>query len=120
MERLRHLNKASHNEEFFNSFDIDKTKFRDWIITGIFYAIHHYYDAYFAMANKHSESHDILDDWICNDNRITNTYGDYRELKQYRWKSSYWFKNFSPQEIKTIILPKFENIKKQISIYSHK
>lgn len=114
MERSRHLNKASHNEKFFNSLDIDKTEFGDWVVTGIFYTAHHYYDAYFAMTNKHSTSHDILDDWICNDNRITNTYESYRELKQYRWEASYRSKNFPSREIKNVILPKFEEIKKQI------
>ena len=114
MNRVRHLAKALHNENFFNSMNIDSTNFRDWIVTGIFYAILHRYEAYFANSNKHSPSHDISDDWIAQDSNLSATYDDYRELKQYRRDASYKSRNFSPQEIKTTILPIFESIKRQI------
>ena len=119
MDRLRHINKALHNEQYFGSFDIDNTKFPDWVVVGIFYATLHYYEAYFANFNKHSRDHGIYDEWIPNDTSIKNTYLDYRELKQYRWHATYRFRNFTPAEIKADILPKFENIKSRIlSIHS--
>jgi len=114
MIKARHLDKASHNEDFFKSLDINKTKFTDWIVNGIFYAAHHYLDAYFSGLNKHSSSHDILDDWIEKDNKISCIYLDYRELKQYRWRATYKSTNFTPVEIIEAILPKFHNVKKQI------
>ena len=114
MEKHRHLSKALHNEEFFKSFDLDKTKYRDWVIVGIFYTAIHYYEAYFSDSNKHSRTHDIADDWIAEDPKISDTYGDYRELKESRWYASYWSKIFTAQEIRDIILPKLYNIKKSI------
>ena len=110
MERVRHLSKAQHNKEFFESFDINKTKFRDWVVVGVFYTAIHYYEAYFANFGKHSRSHEISDDWILNDKGIEETYDDYRELKQYRWYASYRNKNFTPQEITNSIVPKLQNI----------
>lgn len=114
MERIKHLSKADHNEKFFQSLDIDKTNFRDWIVVGIFYSVVHYYEAYFALYKKHSTSHEISDDWISNDNNISDTYYDYRELKQERWEASYRAKIFSSNYIKHSILPKFSNIKMKI------
>ncbi len=114
MDRLRHINKAIHNEEYFNSFNINNTKFRDWIVVGIFYAALHYYEAYFAYLGKHSRDHGIYDEWIPNNARIKNTYLDYRELKQYRWHATYRFMNFTPGEIQNNILPKFNIIKNHI------
>ena len=114
MQRVKHLSKAEHNEKFFRSFDMDNTDFRDWIIIGMFYAAIHYYEAYFALKNKHSGSHDTADDWISNDAKISDTYFDYRELKQQRWYANYKAKRFTPDEIKRVILPKFDNIKSKI------
>jgi len=112
MKRNKHLSKALHNQDFFTGIDVDNTKFRDWVVVGIFYSILHYYEAYFASLNRHSSSHDISDDWIAQDNNLQPTYTDYRELKQYRWEASYRSRNFSIDEIKNTILPIFNNIKK--------
>lgn len=111
MEKDKHLSKAKHNEDFFRSLDILRTRFPDWAVVGIFYAAMHYYESYFAGFNKHARSHDIYDDWILNDTNIEKTYEDYRELKQCRWYASYWNRNFSAQEIQRSILPKLQNIK---------
>ena len=114
MERIKHLTKAEHNEKFFHSLDISSTDFKDWIVTGIFYATIHYYEAYFAKQNKHSASHNVTDEWIQEDQKISHTYDDYRELKQLRREASYREKRFTSDEIKDFILPKFHNIKTKI------
>lgn len=114
MNKSKHLSKAAHNEKFFNSFDADKSDFRDWIVVGIFYSVLHYYESYFADANKHSRDHNVSDEWISQDEKISDTYFDYRELKEYRWQASYASKIFSSQDIKNNILPKFGNIKQKI------
>lgn len=111
MERVKHFSKGDHNEKFFNSFDLDKTTFRDWVVVGIFYTAIHYYEAYFAKSNRHTRSHETQDNWISNDKKISSTYDDYRELKQHRWKASYQAYNFKAEEIRDSILPKLQNIK---------
>jgi hypothetical protein len=114
MNRKRHICKAEHNELFFRSFDIDKTNYRDWVVTGIFYTLIHCYEAYFSLFNKHSGSHDISDDWISNDPNISDTYDDYRELKQERWQASYRSTPFSATDIRDSLLPKFDRAKAKI------
>lgn len=114
MQKIKHLSKADHNEKFFNSFDLKNTTFRDWVVVGIFYAALHYYEAYFANQNKHSRNHDLSDDWIANDDNISESYLNYRELKEQRWNASYWSKSFSADEITNSILPKFNSIKSLI------
>ena len=99
---------------FLDSLGIDTTEFRDWIVVGIFYAAIHYYEAYFARYAKHSPTHGTRDGWIAMDDRIKDTYDDYRELKQHRRQASHGTRNFSPVEIKNSILPKLENIKSKI------
>ena len=58
MQKIKHLSKATHNEDFFKSFNLDDTRFRDWVVVALFYSLLHYYEAYFAMNNKHSKTHD--------------------------------------------------------------
>ena len=118
MKRIEHLNKAAHNENFFKRFDVDTTEFRDWVVVGIFYAALHYYEAYFALDGKHSGTHNKTEKWIKTDDRIVETYFDYRDLKQYRMDASYKDKNFTAKEITDVILPKFDNIKKKILFLS--
>jgi hypothetical protein len=115
MQKIKHLSKAAHNEDFFNNFNLDDTRFRDWVVVALFYSLLHYYEAYFAINNKHSKTHDISDDWIANDDKISATYLDYRDLKQERWNASYWSKIFSAKDIRDSILPKFNNIKSHLS-----
>ena len=114
MERKEHLSKAEHNEEFFRSFDVDTTNYKDWIVISIFYAAIHYYEAYFALEGKHSGSHHRAEDWISSDEKISDTYDDYRELKHQRLYANYAKKFFTSDEIKNSIIPKFNKIKSKI------
>jgi len=52
-----HLDKASHNEQFYGQFDIDTTAFLDWVVTGLFYCALHYIDAYLATKDIHPKKH---------------------------------------------------------------
>lgn len=114
MNKRRHLCKAAHNENFFSSLDIDKSNFPDWIVVGIFYAALHYYESYFSNFHEHSSTHDTGDDLISKDKNISNTYEDYRELKQYRWQASYKDTIFSADCIKNDVLPKYNRIKEHL------
>ena len=110
--RIEHLKKAKHNEDFYSSFNIDETLYRDWVVAGIFYAALHFIDAYYSAENKHFFAHGMRDEWIKNDWRLSKIYFNYRDLKEYRQKASYKIYEFSTQEIKNDILPHLESIKK--------
>lgn len=51
-----HIGKARHNEEFAASLSGDAT-YRDWEVTGLFYAALHYADAWLARRGHHPTRH---------------------------------------------------------------
>jgi len=57
-----HREKAQHNQEFFNTIDINR--FPDWAVTVSFYQALHTTEMLFARCGKHSnnhrERHDVL------------------------------------------------------------
>lgn len=52
-----HLDKAQHNQRFYESLDIATTDFLDWLVTGLFYCALHYVDAYLATRSIHPKKH---------------------------------------------------------------
>jgi len=114
--KSEHLEKANHNEKFFQSLDVDNTCFRDWIVVGIFYCALHLIDSYFAESeNKHPPVHSVRDRWIRGNLNLENLWEKYRELKEFRKNASYEMHDFSAEEIKDDILPLLENIKEDIN-----
>ena len=109
--RIAHLKKAQHNENFYLSFDVEKTPYKDWVVVGVFYTALHFIDSYFALNNKHPFAHGMRDDWVRNDWRLSKIWLDYRDLKEYRQKASYKVYEFSVQEIKNDIFPLLDSIK---------
>lgn len=110
-DRIAHLKKAQHNENFYLSFDVEKTPYKDWVVVGVFYTALHFIDSYFALNNKHPFAHGMRDDWVRNDWRLSKIWLDYRDLKEYRQKASYKVYEFSVQEIKNDIFPLLDSIK---------
>ncbi len=110
-DRIAHLKKAQHNENFYLSFDVEKTHYKDWVVVGVFYTALHFIDSYFALNNKHPFVHGMRDDWVRNDWRLSKIWLDYRDLKEYRQKASYKVYKFSVQEIKNDIFPLLDSIK---------
>ena len=109
--RTEHLAKAKHNEDFYLSFDIDSTLYKDWVVVGVFYTAVHFIDAHFALLNKHPFAHSMRDEWVKNDWRLSKIWPDYRDLKEFRQKASYKTYNFTSQEIKDEVLPLLATIK---------
>lgn len=110
-DRIAHLRKAQHNENFYLGFDVEKTPYKDWVVVGVFYTALHFIDSYFALNNKHPFAHGMRDDWVRNDWRLSKIWLDYRDLKEYRQKASYKVYEFSIQEIKNDIFPLLDSIK---------
>ncbi|MCI0455212.1 MAG: hypothetical protein L0Y68_09495 [Candidatus Dadabacteria bacterium] len=108
-----HKQKAEHNERFANSLALNSTPYLDWVVTGLFYSAIHYIDAYLAnFQGIHPYSHEDRDDKVLRYLRKINR--DYRELKDDSKNARYNMRNFSVDEIRNVILPRFKNIKNAI------
>lgn len=106
-----HLNKAKHNEDFFRSFDLDNTPFLDWVVSGIFYTALHYIDSYLAQKNKHPNTHKDRNDDIRYDPHLPQIFRPYRQLKDDSEGARYRMQKFTPDEIRSQILPQLDSIK---------
>ena len=110
-----HLQKARHNEDFFESFDLISTPYLDWVITAIFYTSLHYLDAFLATQGIHPGSHSRRDTEV----RLflgTSSYLDYRALKDDSQDARYRTRRFSAEEVEKGIKPTFQRIKWVLSL----
>ena len=112
-DEKEHIDKAHHNEDFFDIFDIDNTRFLDWAVTGLYYAALHYIDAYLAtlgvkFISNHKQRH--IEYSIALDRDV---YSDYRTLEnksiiaRYQDKKAFQvtpgdFRGFSKNELQNI------------------
>lgn len=111
----QHLQKAQHNERFFNSFDLDITSFLDWVITGIFYSALHYIRAIASMHKfENIASYGELDKLF---NRLfvlkhnAAIYYDYRQLKDDSRDARYEMVEFTKAEVQNLRDQEFARIK---------
>jgi len=110
-----HIDKAHHNEDFVNIFDIDNTKFLDWIITGLYYTALHYIDAYLAslgveFIKNHTHRHE---EYVIALDR--NVFRDYRTLENKSIIARYYAKNafqVTPDDFRNFSDNELNNIKK--------
>lgn len=110
-KKEQHLAIARHNEAFVASFDVATTSYRDWIVTGLFYAALHYVEAYFATQNYHSSDHRTRDTAIARFSETKKIYSDYSELKNHSINARYFGARFAEVDVTTNLLPCLNNIK---------
>ena len=115
-DKSSHIEKARHNIRFYTSFDFQKTPFRDWVVSGIFYSALHVIDAYLVTKGDHSFSHITRDSWIKNRRELDPVWFDYRDLKEFRMKASYKCYTFTAVEIEKEVIPLLDSIRKTIQI----
>ena len=114
--KKEHLEKALHDERFFNYFDIDTTPFLDWVITGMFYSALHYIRAVASMYKfQNIGSYGELDklfDRLFVLKRNPSIYQDYRQLKDDSRDARYEMRKFSKEEVRDLRDQEFTRIKK--------
>ena len=82
-----HINQSRHNADFYAT--IDKTRFRDWAITALFYIGLHLIDAVLAeKRNVHPSKHSARSDEVANTPELRPVYSDYEFLKNASFYSS--------------------------------
>jgi len=113
--KQQHLKKAQNNERFFNHFDLDKTPFLDWVVTGIFYSALHYIRAIASMHNfENIASYGEIDNLF---NRLSilklnpTIYDDYRQLKDDSRDARYEMVEFTKAEVQDLRDQEFVQIK---------
>lgn len=113
-----HLQKAEYNETFYQSFDLNRTQYYDWVVNGIFYSVLHYIEAYLATQNLHSLDHADRNAKIRSDNNLGRyVYKKYMELKDDSEGGRYRMQNFTPGEIRQDMIPKLDEIKEHLKRY---
>jgi hypothetical protein len=111
----QHLEKAYHNESFFNYFDLDTTPFLDWVITGIFYSALHYIRAIasnykFENISSYGDI-DKLFNVLSIFKQTPSIYYDYRQLKDDSRTARYEMTNFTKEEVQDLRDQEFARIK---------
>lgn len=116
-----HLNKAKHNENYYQSFDFDNTPYLDWVVNGIFYSAMHYLDAYFATKPLHPDTHKKRIRCINQDNNLGRQFYItwYRPLDQHSRNGRYNMRNFTPTEIRQDIMPLLSGVKQHLQQSCH-
>jgi len=83
-----HLDQARHNEQFYAV--VDKSAFKDWAITVLFYTGLHYIDAFLAQrANLHPPVHKIRDNMVTRVAELRPIAPDYFALKNGSFNARY-------------------------------
>jgi hypothetical protein len=111
-----HLNKAKHNENYYQSFDIDKTIKLDWVVNGIFYSAMHYLDAYFAIRTIHPSKHVERIRYINQDRNLGRQFYVtwYRPLEQHSRAGRYDMRSFTALEVRQDIIPLLSGVKQHL------
>lgn len=111
--KSQHLRQATHNEKFFDDFDLTHSEFTDWAVVVLFYSALHYVEAFFAQHKIHCNTHAQRDPEI--NKRLSGLYIEYSDLKNDAVEARYKMKKFTTDEIKSNIMPTFDTIKAAIS-----
>ncbi len=115
---IEHLNKATHNENYYLSFNLDNTPYLDWVVNGIFYSAIHYIESYLAMQARHPKTHGERNSCIRDDDVLGRyIFRNYMALKDDSEYGRYYMKTFTPVEIRQFIIPRLYAIKEYLKKY---
>lgn len=109
-----HIEKGKHNENFLGSFDVDKTPFLDWVVTGYFYAALHYLGAYFKTQGQQPSRHPYTDTLMLKDSNLDAIYNDYLDLKNDSEEARYGSRTFTPVYVRNFCQSKLSSIKQHL------
>jgi hypothetical protein len=121
MPRLQeHLDKAEHNENYYQSFDLDNTPYLDWVVNGIFYSAVHYVDAYFATNKFHPDTHRKRIRHIQLDKNLGRDFyiNWYKPIDQHSRAGRYNMKVFTTIEVRQDIIPLLSGVKQHLQQFT--
>ena len=116
--KTEHVDWAKHNEEFWQSFDLDTTPFRDWVVTGLFYEMAHWVEAFLATKGHQSHTHGQRSTAMQkyrNPSELGPILVDYGILKQDSENARYECYTHTKDQVTQELIPLASNIRKHIS-----
>ena len=107
-----HIERAKRNQRFAEHFDLNKTEFLDWVVTGYFYSSLHWIDAYLVKTHKKTDDGHSSRNTLTNTERPLNPISrPYRKLYSYSRNVRYELVAFSPDQIRKEVIPKVKQIR---------
>ena len=101
--KRKHVSMATKNERFFEHFDLDNSPFLEWAVTGLFYSLIHYIEAYLAdRLNDHTSSHFDREPRMDRISDLRRIYNEYRHLKDQSRQGRYLGLRFTSDEVKKL------------------
>jgi len=114
--QYEHVHWATHNNGFWQSFDLDTSHFIDWVVTGIFYEAVHWIEAFLATKGLHSRNHKERSQTM---QRYLQDMGsilvDYDTLELDSRNARYVCHMHTSEEVRQDLLPLITNIRNHIS-----
>lgn len=111
----QHIERAKRNQRFAEHLDLDTSEFRDWIVTGYFYSVLHWIDAYLVRENRKTEDgHAFRNTQTNNLKELTPISRAYRKLYSYSRNVRYELVDFTAEDIRRDVLPKVREIREYV------
>lgn len=106
--RTAHEQQAQSNNSFWMTFDIQQTPHLDWVVTGMFYEVVHWIEAFLATRNLHSSSHGQRSQTMAGIQELAtdpNIITDYGILRTESENARYWCYSFTPTQVTSDLVP---------------
>ena len=110
-----HLNRATQNLTFAESFDLDTTPYLDWVVTAYFYAALHLVDALlWEQDSLNPGFHEQRRDWVKEKWYLRGIRDEYRNLKDHSEDARYRLITMTRTKIEKIIIPLYKAIENHV------
>ena len=109
-----HIVKARHDRQFWSSYDLDQTPFKDWVVSGIFYEAVHWVEAFLATKGDHPNTHAQRSHAMQRYDDLDPVIIDYAVLKTESENARYNCYNHSSDDIRNDLVPTLGNIESYV------
>jgi len=110
-----HLARAKQNLAFAQSFDLNQTNYKDWVVTAYFYAALHLVDALLYFRDHvDPPNHEIRGTFVREKSYLRDIRFDYKELKDRSEDARYMLLPFTKSKIESDVIPHYRKIEAHI------
>ena len=107
--KQQHLDKAIHNEAFYDDFDLDSSLYCDWAVIALFHSLLHYIDAVLAAGQTpiHPRTHSKRDNCVGRITDLQPIFKEYMKLKDRSRDARYEAVPFGACDVRKLRQEKF-------------
>ena len=110
-DKQAHWNRAKHNQEFVDSFELANTPYHDWILVAYFYKALHLVDCLFAARDsRHFSRHSERMTGVYHSRHLNAVYNDFQYLYERSREVRYDCQYPTAAELRDEIEPRAERI----------